>query len=392
MTKRRLEVLKAVRMALEEFDLLYPNEGHCLDVLFDWLFLSDQILCVACSAELCKRISGSRTLQCSSCSKSTWFTAGTFFHKAKKVRERFAVKWLMEKGVVFNSSILKDVLEIAGSTAWEIFHEISSLLADKMKQEQFPVLSSAHFREVVSKRSNLSIAAEHPRAELDELAGPMSDDHGENNDVAGGWPSVCLKEGEDLFEEVERGKPTNESSELNSTALESISVLSEEKEESCLNQVGLAAYQDGMDQIVALLRSGSCTFGRILQETGMDYKDLCTALCLLEISEQVEKGFGDVYSLLNRRSTVTASLGEQELDLIRRFTKWVRGNFGGISLKYLQNYIAYFWYVGDRKRCSEGDLLRSLMLSVSSAVLKEHRQSPSHVEVFFGDPTTLAVG
>lgn len=384
MTKRRMELLRTVRKALEEFDLRYPTEAFCLDVLFDWLSSGEQFLCVACGAEPNKRNPGSRSLHCSACNKTTWFTAGTFFHKTKKVRERFAVKWLMEMGVVFNSSILKDVLDLAGSTAWEIFHEISSLLADRMKHDQFPVLSSAHFREVVSKRSNLSIAAEHPRAELDELSSRMGESGGESIVIKDGnsHSSINFGECESCVDELSIEKP--EDDELPDHEL---------PHKSSQNTTLLLANEEAESrsaEVFALLRSGPCRFDRILLETGLEYKELCTILCLLEISGQIEKGFGDVYSVLNQNAPDAGHLGAQELSAIRRFTKWVKEHFGGISLKYLQNYIAYAWYVWDTKRFGEGELLRNLLLSETKRICKEKRQSPAFVEVFLGEPLTAS--
>lgn len=413
MTKRRLERLRAVRLALEEFDLRYPNEARCLDVLFDWLFSSEQLHCVDCGAELCRRIPGSRSMDCSSCTKTTWFTAGSFFHKARKIRERFAVKWLMEKGVVFNSSILKDVLDLAGSTAWEIFHEITSLLADKMSQDQFPVLSSTHFREVITRRSKLSLAAEHPQAEFNELSGsvnsndsyPSKDENTfSNSDV--GESENCLgeskeeevveveeEEEDDDDEEEEEEEESDRSAlpkmELPDNFSGTSNIMSGQKHGLNVNQECLSKHQGESEAkqaaILALLKSGTHRFDKILVETGMEYQDLCMALCLLEISGRVERGFGDVYSLLKPATPETGSLSEEELNTVCRFTKWVKEHFGGISLKYLQNYLAYSWYVWDRKRCGKGELLRNLILSVTETTCRNKSQSPILVAVFKGE-------
>lgn len=401
MTKRRFELLRNVLEALEEFDLKYPNEGHCVDVLFDWMYSANQILCVACSAELRSRIPGTRYLECSSCSQTTWFTAGSFFHKAKKIRERFAVKWLMEKGVVFNSSILKDVLNLAGSTAWELFHEINSLIADKMKHDQFPVLSSAHFREVISKRSNLSKAAEHPRAELDEVSGKVTENSENNIGISdeGKDSLACfLKDG--CGDEAQVWKPetnTLPNVELKDSASQSTHILPVQEGAFSEEQDILPSSHNEQEDskidpaaVIELLRTGPCSFDKILHKTHLEYKDLCTVLCLLEISGKVERGFGDVYSLPHRKTPNTHSLGDQELGTIHHFTKWIKDYFGGISLKYLQNYLAYFWCVWDKKLCCQGESLHNLLLSSTRKTDNGNRQSPSVVEVYLCDPLPLA--
>jgi hypothetical protein len=74
--------------------------------------------------------------------------------------------------------------------------------------------------------------------------------------------------------------------------------------------------------------------------------------------------------------------GPAQMKIVDKIVKYVRNNFGGISRKYLQNYISMYWCQAV-KRKRKGDWLLNLCLRFRSISRREIRDyvSPLLVQI-----------
>lgn len=157
---RFLKVWKAFRKAVK-------NDNAAADMIYRSLRSDGQIKC-SCSKPSIKRKRGSRFYVCLNCKHKYWFTSGTLFEGAYRLRAWLAAVWFRERGIAVSSSALAKLLDIAQSTALNIQKKVSLVLYEQMSAEG-PVIAISKLVDLIIKRSKDSPASCHPSVEVQPL-------------------------------------------------------------------------------------------------------------------------------------------------------------------------------------------------------------------------------
>jgi hypothetical protein len=221
-------------------------------------------------------------------------------------------------------------------------------------------IPSAEFISVFGKRSRATPAGEHPRAEEAEIKKKNSvalmQDHGH---MVGIQSVSCARNTRQ--DEAKHG----------------------ERVESSTSHAANCNLSEMEKTVYGVMSTELLDFDILWQRTGRDAGSLGAALLMLELKGLVKRAIGDRYSL----SAPAVSLGPTRScagakEAIKSFIQYVSSTFTGISRKYLQNYLGWYWCVVDRKRWSPGSLVAAC-LDLEKMSQEEIRQysSPSMVKV-----------
>lgn len=151
-------VWKAFRKAVR-------SDSAAADMIYRSLRADGRIKC-SCSKPKIKRKRGTRFYVCLGCKSKYWFTSGTLFEGAYRLRAWLAAVWFKERGVAISSSALAVLLDIAQSTALNIQKKVSLVIYRQMDDDA-PVFSIARLVSAIVKRSKDSPASCHPREEVE---------------------------------------------------------------------------------------------------------------------------------------------------------------------------------------------------------------------------------
>ena len=107
---RKRSYLQQLRRQIEplvaEFKQRFPDERACWQFLLDSLLFLGMIVCSRCDGTSFSLHTEKRNAICDFCGKARSVTAGTFFHKVKKLPEWLLAIWLIENGAVISSCLL----------------------------------------------------------------------------------------------------------------------------------------------------------------------------------------------------------------------------------------------------------------------------------------------
>jgi len=216
--------------------------------------------------------------------------------------------------VSFNAFQFHKLVGIAYSTAFAILKKISVAAHTAMQDDDIVHLPSSLFSSVFKKRSRQTPAGKTPLAEED-ISNTLADNQTESEAEAT-LPPGCEE------------PPT---------------------------------IQDPMERaIYECLSLKPLPYDSIFEKLGAPPGELSAALTLLELSELVKRLPGDRYIRSSRSSGVTGahqSIDEPQTKLVAQVIKYIRKTFGGISRKYLQNYISMHWCHSKTKRSKQNSLL-----------------------------------
>lgn len=146
------------------------SDDDAADAIFQAMLHSNEIDC-GCSLPQILRDQGARSFYCVSCKREIWFTAGSLFAGASRLRAWMAAIWFHEWGVAVSSLKLSRLLDIAQSTALNINKKVAIALVDEMDAEAVTI-DPRRFSDVIFKRSRQTPADKHPRAELPDSFEP----------------------------------------------------------------------------------------------------------------------------------------------------------------------------------------------------------------------------
>jgi hypothetical protein len=146
------------------------SDADAADAIFQAMLHNNEIDC-GCSLPQILRDQGARSFYCVSCKREIWFTAGSLFAGASRLRAWMAAIWFQEWGVAVSSLRLSRLLDIAQSTALNINKKVAIALVDEMDTEAVTI-DPRRFSDVIFKRSRQTPADEHPRAELPDSFEP----------------------------------------------------------------------------------------------------------------------------------------------------------------------------------------------------------------------------
>jgi DprA winged helix domain len=300
---------------LEQFKSLFKTERACMRALLSRL---PTPVCGRCGSKSTRRSADERIAICRDCGFRVSRTAGTFFDGIKKARPWLAIIWLLEHGVRFNINQLHSALEIAYSTAWEMYQRLMFVINKVMEDAEALLFdSSVVFESTFIRRSRATPAHGHPIDEQAELEKEHAAAHSDPVD-------------DDL------GQLTEEEKEV-------LGVLSEEP----------------------------IHFDHICQALNFSVGALLATLVSLELAGFVTSLPGNRFQripLRTRKRSVNGSAGcdqtlgdDQNLvDKLRKLgISLINELHQGISRKYLQHYLAGFWCNLDRPRWASGKLLQT---------------------------------
>lgn len=318
---------------LAQFEIEFPTEEACLAELYRIARI--ELHCHVCDGRNLEIQQDGRTGKCKLCNKNTWFTAGTFLDHMKKPKPRLAAIWLTFRGVILNSSAFSKLLNIAQSTAHDILKWTRFAIQNHMPGDA-PLVHSSLFSSVFCKRSRETPARSHPLAEQDAMEKMTLDAEApssliESGNTGNNSTDVYL----DLAYEHSLDKyPTNlvnNNLDVNKANTDS---------ESCNQE----------EMVWKLLSEAPLHFDVLLERAKIPVSTLSALLVLLELDGKAERYAGNMYVRLVPKPKIT-SPNQEASAAITAFLDFVRANFGGISRKYLQSYLAVYWcYIAGGQR------------------------------------------
>lgn len=334
---------------LQQFDVLFPTEKDCIEELYKRANEEGLSKCRYCEKQTIERQYGERTVWCTDCRKKTWITSGTFFHGIRAVKPWLAAIWFMENGIILSSSKFHKMIGIAQSSALNIFKKVTTVLEQRMQETK---VSSGLFVGIFCKRSRETPAREHPVSEQKEIEKATKE--GNLSGEAKSFFAVDIAEKEKI-EPIDK------------------SVLEMSNEEK---------------KIYDLLSTEPININSLSEKTGFGIQELSVLLTMLELSGTAVRVAGGRYvrnqsgeiddiKVVARdtgpsdRKNDFIVLGEtgdnsknktprkkRKKQAVEACIKFVRHYFHGISRKYVQNYLAgYWWCYSEAKNKNAGKLL-----------------------------------
>lgn len=306
--------------ALREFEKKFSTEEVCMEVLLSRLL--KRAKCKACAGNNLRRISRSRDYHCNNCGEKSSLTAGTAFAGVRKAGPHLKLIWLLERGFTFNCLQIHKHLGIAYSTCLAILKKLSKVIQDKMEPVAKTVDSST-FLVLFKKRSRLTPANEHPQAEqrIANLKG----------------------------QEAKKSQLKHEITDLNLPKIESLSELER--------------------KLYDLISKEKIHLDHILYGLNLSFNDLASPLFDLENMGLIERLPADYYIakeqkfLSDAENSGVEPCSKKMKKRIDKCKAFLKEKFDGISRKYLQNYLAIFWCMHDRKTWGCNKLFEACRLS-----------------------------
>ena len=301
----------------KQFTADFPTEQDCVHELYRRVY-GHGIKCLKCNSNRIIELANARIIICRDCKKETYTLSGTFFHNIREARRWLAAMWFTDHAIKLNASSFARLVQVVRATADAIFKKISFVVIKRMSD--LPEISSREFTGIFVRRSRITPAGEHPRAEQSAL-------------------------------------------EMQHSAVSSDLMLNSETEqrdrEECSKTDLQSTLSDREKNVYNILSTEPVHFETLLQRSGLETGALSASLFLLAMERLVRRDMGDWYSLLAPVPSPERSdpLNEQSRFSIDAFIDFVRCTFNGISRKYLQNYLGWYWCIADRKRWKPGSLL-----------------------------------
>ena len=345
---------KALSRLMKHYNSQYRRPIDCQEELLKLLFRLKEIECTCGSREIDRKY-GERTGRCKVCHKTINLTANTFLHGMRNPRAWHLALWLRQRGVSLSAKRFSEIAGIAQSTAWCMFKKIEAVILANMT-ERFWLLYSGLLLTLLCKRSTETPRRQHPRAEQDE--------YNEAYSLELGTASARdkIEQGSSAFGNGERDK---------NAAYDSLT--DEEK----------GVYHFISDQRIH--------FDRLSDLTELPSADLSSKLTALELAGLIERWIGDWYvriqqEVQTQNAQSQAPVTETQNAIVVHIEKFTKRVFSGFSRKYVQCYLAEFWYFVDRAYWQEycifeaclsyGRLrIRTIKNSVSPLMVKVMPQS-----------------
>ncbi|MBA3993868.1 MAG: hypothetical protein C0469_10105 [Cyanobacteria bacterium DS2.3.42] len=232
-------------------------------------------------------------------------TAGSLFDGIKDPITWRGAIWLYEDGLSPTSADLQRLSGASYSACWDICRKLDMVVVEQISDGLNPV-ESAFFQEIIFRRTRMTPAGEHPRAEQGEI------------------------------EKASLEKADEES--LDNFTADELSILEHLTHEPVHFQV-------------------------LCEKARMQTRDMSSFLMMLELSGSVQRLMGDRY-VRTKKTQKTSDVDNLSLELkvlISAFKSFVQAKFQGIGRKYLQLYLAKYWCRLDRERWSRGRLLNACL-------------------------------
>ena len=274
------------------FVAAFPTERSAVMYVRDRLADAGLLRCCHCKGSQVEHLA-ERTVRCIECGKTSWFTAQTFFGRAKKLRPLLGLLWFWEHDLPLSSSRASKLFGISQSSAWVMIKKITLglLSASPPAAGKVVILGCQPFFAAIRKRSRLTPAREHPSA---EISADCTDDASSSKLTLPGQQKRIL----DVL--VDAGTSINIDGLMDLT---------------------------GFPLSELLLHLTYLEFEKLVQaEPGSRYRVNQTQMALLNVHASDDE------------SVSTASIQES----VASFIEFCQKTFHGTSRKYLQLYLSHF--------------------------------------------------
>ena len=331
----------AVKQFFRRFSRKYKTEADYAETIFLLLKLSEILKCKRCGKTEIVRQYGAREAKCLKCKKRIRITADTVFRRSKTLGPWLAAILMMEQGIPFNASDLSKGCGIRHSSAWTTVKKLSMIINQYMTSHpNLPTVYSAAFAEVFTKRSLATPANEHPRSEQNEFEQSA-------NRIPDG--------------NQEQGDGQNQSPVVDSSHTEK-------------KEVAVRVLNTGELKILELLQAGPMNAAEINLEMDLSTGQLASHLLALEMDQLIECLAGGNFRLFEGKASKNVPVGspasleeilagsENSSRLVvaaKVVMEHLKREFGGISRKYLQLYLANYWGLVDKTRWSGATLVEA---------------------------------
>lgn len=256
----------------EHFEQQFPSEESCWCRLYILLKERNLLFCRNCHNENIDIKPGKRKFRCSECHMHSSVTAGTFFHRVRKLRAWFAAIWFSENGALICSTTFAKFLSIAQSSALHIVKSVKGaidLYCSENVDCRLPV-STVHFIELFDRRSLMTNRLMPPYFE-------------ELKSTEGG-----------------RETQTFDSSESNSTDRKDSAAILESAGIDCLEDLKTQTSQSLSETdllILSNLNHGSMTIDELAAITGLSHSQVYDSLIELELDGEIEAQPGGRFAI-----------------------------------------------------------------------------------------------
>ena len=304
----------------KEFCSLVPDEETSRELIFEALNAVREFICEFCDSSEFKRMKEKRLIFCCSCRNQIWYTAGTFFARAKYIRPYLAGFYFFSKGVLVNSVQFHKLTGLAQSSAWEILRKVSMAL-EVGYSANFEEVQVSQFIVALGKRSSLTPIGPGIKHEI-ELS-----EAAKVNEEQGSVSSFCKKSTE-----------LSEISKLNTFSKKQMSVID-------------------------LVELKPTHFENLLQKSQLPAEQLMAILTVFEIYGLVSRVNESSY-VLNRdalriESSHQGKVSEATGEFIKTCAGVLLDVYRGISRKYLQQYVELVnWLMRGRRLRSDHQIKR----------------------------------
>lgn len=306
---------------------LFPTEDSCLAQL-EQVLRPPGTRCRRCgSGETPVKLSR-RMRRCVSCNDKVSFTAGTFFHGVRKIKPHVFTLIIHELAVQINARQIQLIFGLSYASAWELQRKIHYLICKNFPEAASTVRSS-EFRCLFRRRSSQTPAGKNPASEEAEIEVVQSQSQSEK--FRDNLSSIFADEdAHSVTENVQRAMPL-----------------------TC----GQVPFAEEQLRVYELLSAEPTHFDILFRQAHLGAGALSAVLSIMEMSGVVVRLPGDWFI----RKSEPANLDEDSLSprmhaAVRRIQQFVLSCFNGISRKYLQLYVAAWWYHDDHD-IAKGSLL-----------------------------------
>lgn len=336
------QLSSSLSSSLQEFNSIFPTEEASTEGVKIIIKNAGLLYCHHCGEDDLEERYSARVLKCLNCGKLTWFTSGTFFHRAKRIRARLAALWLMERGLIIASSKLNKLVNIAQSSAFHILKRIAIVIEDQMlKQEDICEIPSSVFIDIICKRSRETPARAHPIAEQEEMDALEQEKDKSISNISASISNTSLQD--------EPPKEETKQDEASDTSLETSNEQSSNEGDCVYNQLSQEE-----KTIYDLLSEIPLGYEEIHSRSGLSVANVNVALIMLELGGLASRLPLDRYvrcsqdKKSNNTSGILENMSDELLARAKAIAQLARNlmcqGFHGISRKYLQLYLSICWY------------------------------------------------
>lgn len=323
-----LPQLHRLSTAWAEFRAAFPTIFDCFSELCRIGVRDGAIRCHHCENGDIVVEGGQRTFQCYQCGKTSWATAGTFFHGIRRPDAWLGAIWLLDRQCEFSIKAFESLANVSYSTAWDIFKKLNIVVEEHI-DERAVVTAATQFIPVVFRRSKNTPSHAHPR---DEYA-------------------ACEKQ-------------------------QSLPTADEIIDGSDLSPLEA--------EVLRLFSWQPITFDELCYQSGLTAREINAALTMLELQNCIVQVSSNAFTLRSVKRPADKELLQSEnvVDLIKSAVRFVRRTCHGVSAKHLQNFLAGFWFRFDKSSWPGGKLLTACFaVGAIAAERIEQRESRQDVRL-----------